>query len=1020
MSSVAETAPDTSAPQPEHYDALLSYSHLDREAAVELRTRLQARGTSAWLDERALHGGSRWGEELERAIESADSFVFLLTPDSAVSEECARELEFAHRLNKRILPVRIRETPLETVPAALRAYQFIPARDLFDTDYERSLSQLITEIGTDHEWIRDHTEWTEKAREWEKAGHDASYLLGGSELELAESWRARAAGKQPGLSTLQNEYFDASRQATTRRLRRTRAAVSVALVVAIGLAVFALIQRQQAITQQHNASSGELSAQSVLQLQNDPQLSLLLAADAAHVAPTAAALDALRRALPANHLVHTFKTGDDRPIDAAAWSPNGALVAGASEDGYTRIWSATSGRLLHAFKALAFAGQVAMFDHRGDKLLTGGAGLVQVLEPDGSAPPVRITGDDIIQFESAQISPDGTLVATASGPGISGAYALWDARTGRLLHTLQSATADGASYMGGVIVFNPSGTLVATGSQNGTASIWDALTGRRLRTLDVAEGANNGFEYVSSLAFSPDGSKLAIGAGSPDFGTGTAPEQTQIWNVNNDRLLTRLNGTDPVWSPGGGYIATTSDDGTARVWSATGPPVVAQLKSAYPTTGQAVFAPDVSGQISHIATGSNQGFSTVWNALSGQQLALLAGVPGSVALAGFSPDGTRVLTYSSDGTLRLWNTGVPTPTPVPEPRVVRSGQSLPPNSESNFLVDLLAPLAAVATPPPRGTPSGTPGGLEVLNPHSGAILATLPPVEGQSYANAAFSRVGGLLLVTRSQSHGHYAALPAQLRSTHGGTLIRTLSGPRGLAVGGILSPDGKLAATIDSSKAITVWNVATGRALTTFTRHVRHRDSYGSDDVAFKFSPDGSLLLSSDDVGYTYVWQARTGRVLNAIHGLEQPAGMHDGWGGAISPNDEYGVTLAGWDGRAYLYRVGRPRVLLTLLGTAGEYDDAAFAPDSQLFATISGDGGGVSLWDTRDQDPIQTMPGSFGDNIAFAPDGLSLITGSNVPPPEQLPCDVCGNFGRLLTLAKERETRTLTPEERALYLGS
>jgi WD40 repeat protein len=1018
MTSSTETASGTGAPDLEHYGAFLSYSHLDREVAVNLRTDLQARGTSAWLDERALHGGSQWSAESERAIESADSFVFLLTPDSAASEECARELELAHRLNKRILPVRIRETPLETVPPALRAYQFIPGRQLFDANHERSLSQLITEIETDRQWILEHTEWTEKAREWEKAGRDPSYLLSGSELDLAESWRGRAAGKQPGLSGLQNEYFDASRQATTRRLRRTRAAVSVALVVAIGLAAFALIQRQQAITQQHNATSGELSAESVLQLQNDPQLSLLLAADAAHVAPTAAALDALRRAIPANHLLRTLKTGDDRPIDAAAWSPNGAQVAGASEDGYTRIWSAANGRVLHAFKTVAFAGQVAMFDRRGDKLLSGGAGLVQVFELSGSVPPVRITGQNVDQFESAQISPNGSVVATASGPGSAGAYVLWDARTGRLLHTLQSAAADGGSYMGGVIVFNPSGTLVATGSQNGTASIWDVASGRRLRTLDVAEGASNGLEYVFSLAFSPDGSRLAVGQGIPAFGSGTAPEQTQIWSVDRGRLLTRVNGTDPVWSPDGGYIATTSDDGTARVWLASSQTVVAQLKSTYPTTGQAVFAPDVGGQITHIATGSNQGFGAIWSALSGQQLALLAGVPGSVDPAGFSPDGTRLLTYSSDGTLRIWNTGVPTATQVPESRALRSGPGLGPNAESNFLVDLLSPLAAVGTPPP-GSPSGTPGGLEVVDRDGGAILARLPPVAGQSYANVAFDRGGRLLLDTRSQSDGDFATLPAQLRSAHGGALIHTLSGPRGLATGGILSPDGKLAATIDASSAITVWDVATGRVLTTFTGHVRHRD-FGGDVVVFKFSPDGSLILSSDDAGYTYVWRARTGRVLNAIHGLEEPAGMHDGWGGAISPNDQYVVTVSSWDGRAYLYRVGRPRVLLTLAGTAGEYDDAAFAPDSELFATISSSGGGVSLWDTRDQAPILTLPGSFGDNIAFAPDGIALITGSNGQQPEQLPCDVCGGFGRLLGLAKERETRTLTPQERALYLGS
>ncbi len=58
--------------------------------------------------------------------------MFLISPDSAASPECGQELAHALELSKRILPVRVRETPLEDLPKGLSAYQFIPAREPFE------------------------------------------------------------------------------------------------------------------------------------------------------------------------------------------------------------------------------------------------------------------------------------------------------------------------------------------------------------------------------------------------------------------------------------------------------------------------------------------------------------------------------------------------------------------------------------------------------------------------------------------------------------------------------------------------------------------------------------------------------------------------------------------------------------------------------------------------------------------------------------------------------------------------
>jgi TIR domain len=61
-------------------DVFLSYSRLDREFALRLHAALVARGKDVWVDEEDIPPTARWREELRAAIETADSFVFLISP----------------------------------------------------------------------------------------------------------------------------------------------------------------------------------------------------------------------------------------------------------------------------------------------------------------------------------------------------------------------------------------------------------------------------------------------------------------------------------------------------------------------------------------------------------------------------------------------------------------------------------------------------------------------------------------------------------------------------------------------------------------------------------------------------------------------------------------------------------------------------------------------------------------------------------------------------------------------------
>ena len=455
--------------------------------------------------------------------------MFVLSPDSAGSSECRRELEYALELNKRILPVRIAETPAEVLPPRLAEYQFIPSRGLFGADFAGSTQRLITEIETDREWVREHTDWSEKASEWSAHDRNRSYLLSGAELRSAERWRSSAAGKRPGVSTLQSEFIDASRQHATSRLRRTRGAVSVALVVAIGLAALAVILRQQAVSASHTARSRQLAAESLLQLSSDPQVALKLAIASAEVKHTSDALNALRAAIPQNHMLHALSAHDGKPLIGARWSSDGSMVVTTSLDNQVRVYSAASGRLLHRFPAPGLSSREpggAFFVDHDREVLTWGPGYVRTFSLATGKRVLSFSDGTFTDLEDVVENRQGTQIATASGPQLIAGVELWSAQTGRRLHKLIRAVRRVPNTeVPQQVAFSPNGEFLAGGTRLGTALVWNARTGGFVKQLPLAE--SHTYPVVSTVAFSPDGSQLA----TAQEGYSSVSGRTVLWNV---------------------------------------------------------------------------------------------------------------------------------------------------------------------------------------------------------------------------------------------------------------------------------------------------------------------------------------------------------------------------------------------------------------------------------------------------------------------------------------------------------
>lgn len=97
----------------------VSYARVDKPYCVQIVSILDAH--ESWYDQR-LYAGQNWWKEILRRLDWCEGFIYLLSPESVVSEYCQRELELAMNLGKAIFPMLIYEnTPL---PALLAEMQY--------------------------------------------------------------------------------------------------------------------------------------------------------------------------------------------------------------------------------------------------------------------------------------------------------------------------------------------------------------------------------------------------------------------------------------------------------------------------------------------------------------------------------------------------------------------------------------------------------------------------------------------------------------------------------------------------------------------------------------------------------------------------------------------------------------------------------------------------------------------------------------------------------------------------------
>lgn len=516
------------------------------------------------------------------------------------------------------------------------------------------------------------------------------------------------------------------------------------------------------------------------------------------------------------------------------------------------------------------------------------------------------------------MSPDQGKIAFADSTGIQ----VLDVQSGKRLLYL-------AGHRDWVesVAFSPDGSKLVSGGYDSVAKIWDAKTGKELMTLRGHKA------LVHNAIFSHDASQIL---------TASWDRTVKLWDAKSGKCLKTFAGGHTsiveyaVFSPDRKQILSCGYDNKAIIWDIASGKQLLTLLSHTGGIQTAYYSRD--GKT--ILTGSFDKTAKLWNAETGRVIRTFAGHDGSLHCAYFSPDCKKMVTSSWDRTARVWD--------------VESGKHLFTLNHGHYV------LHSIFSPDGKWILTGSyDKTLALWDANTGALVKKFDAGQDVSRACAAAPNTRQIAV---GLGNRNTIIIDPKKPFSWDATLIGHSAEINSLA----WSPDGKRLVTGSSDNSARVWKVRTAKTL----RNLRgHRGAVRS--VAY--SPDGVMVATGSDDQTARVWNAKIGRLLLDLRGHSAPVRS------VAFSRDNYRLLTGSDDGSIRLWNLS-DGALIRSIDIQSKVQSVAFSPDGRraIVGTLA------NQPQIRDLDDGRLLHAPYGHtgpirSVAFAPDGRTFMTASD-----------------------------------------
>jgi DNA-directed RNA polymerase subunit RPC12/RpoP/dipeptidyl aminopeptidase/acylaminoacyl peptidase len=215
-----------------------------------------------------------------------------------------------------------------------------------------------------------------------------------------------------------------------------------------------------------------------------------------------------------------------------AFSPNGELLASASEGHKAQLWDMKQFTLVAELQGDLFRFHTVAFSPDGKRVLAGGGewdpgGISQVTVWDVASKQqlMKLVGHQKPVICIA-FSPDGKTIATGA---VDNTIRLWDADSGKTFNTLF-----GHDHWVESLMFLPDGKTLISGSHDKTVRFWDVDKGLEKESINLPA-------EVRTATLSPNGKFLVAGGAKKTLYVYDGPTHKEIGELWNGTLKAPLN-----------------------------------------------------------------------------------------------------------------------------------------------------------------------------------------------------------------------------------------------------------------------------------------------------------------------------------------------------------------------------------------------------------------------------------------------------------------------------------------------